>query len=100
MTEVQQSFEGRAVLVKHKDFAFFHPSAFVIAQIFSDIPLTLFQITIFSLPLYFMTDLTHSAAAFFTFWIVIFSTTMCMTAVFRACGSAFGTFNSASKVSG
>jgi ABC-type multidrug transport system permease subunit len=73
---------------------------FVLAQIFSDIPILLIQISNFSLVVYFMTGLTRTASAFFTYWIVVFTATLVMTALFRACGSAFRTFNAASKVSG
>lgn len=100
MFEVIDSFTGRPVLAKHKSFAFFHPSAFCIAQIATDIPVLLFQITPFSIVIYFMVGLKVEAAAFFTFWIIIFALTICMTAMFRAVGAAFRTFDSASKVSG
>lgn len=76
MSEVTDSFIGRPVLTKHKSFAFFHPAAFCIAQIAADLPVLLFQITIFSVVLYFMVGLTLTAAAFFTFWIIVFATTM------------------------
>lgn len=76
MSEVTDSFSGRPVLVKHKSFALFHPSAFCIAQIAADIPVLLFQISIFSLVVYFMVGLTMSASHFFTYWIVIFAVTM------------------------
>jgi ABC-type multidrug transport system permease subunit len=100
MSEVQDSFHGRPVLVKHKEFAFFHPAAFVLSQIFSDIPFLLIQIPIFSVVVYFITGLLRTAGAFFTYYAIVFTTTMVMTALFRACGSAFQTFNAASKVSG
>ncbi|KAL2845483.1 ABC-2 type transporter-domain-containing protein [Aspergillus pseudoustus] len=100
MSEVTDSFTGRPVLLKHKAFAFFHPSAFCIAQIAADIPVIIFQITIFAIVLYFMVGLTMSASAFFTYWIVLFAGTMCMTALFRAIGAAFSSFDAASKVSG
>ncbi|KAJ5151295.1 ABC multidrug transporter atrF [Penicillium canariense] len=100
MSEVTDSFEGRPVLVKHKSFAMFHPAAFCIAQIAADIPVLLFQISVFSLVVYFMVGLTMSAGAFFTYWILVFATTMCMTALFRAVGALFSTFDGASKVSG
>lgn len=76
MSEVTDSFSGRPMLVKHKSFALYHPSAFCIAQIAADIPVLLFQISIFSIVLYFMVGLTMSASHFFTFWIVVFATTM------------------------
>ncbi|KAH6959784.1 ABC-2 type transporter-domain-containing protein [Ilyonectria sp. MPI-CAGE-AT-0026] len=100
MSEVTDSFTGRPVLLKHRSFAFFHPAAFCFAQIMADIPVILFQVTTFSLILYFMVGLTQSAEAFFTFWIVLISITMCMTALFRSVGAIFSTFDGASKVSG
>lgn len=100
MSEVTDSFTGRPVLVKHKNFAYYHPAAFCIAQITADIPVILFQVSTFSLILYFMVGLTSSASAFFTFWVLIVAITFCMTALFRAVGAAFKTFDGASKVSG
>ncbi|KAL4905523.1 hypothetical protein BDW74DRAFT_17685 [Aspergillus multicolor] len=100
MSEVTDSFQGRPVLIKHKQFGLFHPAAFCLAQIAADIPVLIFQVSIFALPLYFMVGLDMDAGKFFTFWVLVFATTMAMTAVFRACGAAFRTFDAASKVSG
>jgi ABC-type multidrug transport system ATPase subunit len=76
MSEVTDSFTGRPVLVKHKSFAFYHPAAFCLAQITADIPIVIFQVSTFSIVLYFMVGLTMSASAFFTYWIVLIATTM------------------------
>lgn len=76
MSEVTDSFSGRPVLIKHKSFAYFHPAAFCIAQITADIPVLLFQVSVFSLVVYFMVGLTMSASAFFTYWILVFTATM------------------------
>ncbi len=100
MSEVTDSFSGRPVLAKHKAFALYHPAAFCIAQIAADIPVMLIQISHFSIVMYFMVGLKADAATFFTFWILVFATAMCMTACFRAIGAAFSTFDAASKVSG
>ncbi|KAL1962345.1 hypothetical protein VTN77DRAFT_9758 [Rasamsonia byssochlamydoides] len=100
MSEVTDSFTGRPILIKHKSFAFYHPAAFCIAQITADIPVIIFQVSIFSVVLYFMVGLTATASAFFTYWILLIATTMCMTALFRAVGAAFQTFDGASKMSG
>ncbi|UNI23908.1 hypothetical protein JDV02_009700 [Purpureocillium takamizusanense] len=100
MAEVTDSFTGRPVLIKHKAFAYFHPAAFCLAQIAADIPVILFQVSVFSLILYFMVGLTLEAGHFFTFWAIVIATTFCMTALFRAIGAAFSTFDGASKVSG
>lgn len=100
MSEVTDSFTGRPVLIKHKRFALYHPAAFCIAQIAADIPVLLIQVSHFSIVLYFMVGLKTDAGAFFTFWVLVFTTTMCMTALFRAIGAAFSTFDGASKISG
>ncbi|KAF1967356.1 ABC multidrug transporter-like protein [Bimuria novae-zelandiae CBS 107.79] len=100
MSEVTDSFSGRPVLAKHKNFAFYNPAAFCIAQIAADIPILFFQVTSFLVILYWMTALKATAAAFFTCWFVVYLTTFVMTAFFRMLGAAFPTFDAASKVSG
>ena len=76
MSEVTGSFSGRPVLIKHKVFALFHPSAFCLAQVTADIPVLLFQVSTYALVVYFMVGLTMSASTFFTYWVIIFATTM------------------------
>lgn len=100
MSEVTDSFAGRPVLAKHKKFALYHPAAFCIAQIATDIPILLFQASQFSLVIYFMTGLRVEAGAFFTFWTIVYTLAMTMTALFRAIGAAFSTFDDATKFSG
>lgn len=100
LSEVTDSFAGRPVLAKHKAFAFFHPAAFCIAQIAADLPVLLLQVSQFSLVLYFMVGLKVSASAFFTYWVTLFAIAMCMTAVMRAIGAVFSTFDGATKLSG
>lgn len=100
MSEVTDSFTGRPVLAKHKAFAYHHPAAWCLAQIAADIPILVFQVSIFAVVLYFMVHLTFTAGAFFTYWLIVFMTTMAMTALFRAIGAAFPNFDAASKASG
>ncbi|KAL9044464.1 MAG: hypothetical protein Q9214_002399 [Letrouitia sp. 1 TL-2023] len=100
LSEVTDSFAGRPVLAKHKSFALFHPAAFCIAQIAADLPVLFFQVSQFSLVLYFMVGLKLTAAAFWIFWITLFAIAMCITAVMRAIGAAFTTFDGATKLSG
>lgn len=99
-SEVTDSFFGRPVLAKHRRFALHHPAAWCLAQIITDIPIILFQVSVFSVVIYFLVGLRSSAEAFFTFWFIILSATVCLTAFFRAVGAGFKTFNDASKFSG
>jgi ABC-type multidrug transport system permease subunit len=100
MSEVTDSFAGRPILAKHKNFAFYNPAAFCIAQIAADVPILLLQVTPFLIVLYWMTALKATAAAFFTTWFVVYLVTFVMTAFFRMIGAAFPNFDAASKVSG
>ncbi|KIW35900.1 uncharacterized protein PV06_11772 [Exophiala oligosperma] len=67
MSETTDSFTGRPVLAKHKQFAFYHPAAFCIAQITADLPILFVQVTCFSVILYWMVALKATAGAFFIF---------------------------------
>ena len=99
-SEVTDSFVGRSVLTKHRSLAYHHPAAWCLAQIIVNIPIILVQISLFSLPIYFMVGLTNAADAFFIFWFVLVTVTFCLTAFFRAVGAWFKTFDDASKTSG
>ncbi|PQE08025.1 multidrug resistance CDR2 protein [Rutstroemia sp. NJR-2017a BBW] len=100
MSEVTDSFTGRPILAKHRSFGLHYPAAWVVAQIAADIPVALFQWSHFGIIIYFMVGLKTSASAFFTFWIIIISSAMAMTALYRMIGAAFPTFDAATKVSG
>lgn len=100
MSEVTDSFTGRPVLAKHRSFALHYPVAFVLAQIAADIPVMLFQWSHFGIVIYFMVGLKTTAAAFFTFWIIVMASAISMTSLYRMIGAAFPTFDAATKVSG
>ncbi|KAH7067890.1 ABC-2 type transporter-domain-containing protein [Paraphoma chrysanthemicola] len=100
MSEVTDAFAGRPILAKHKNFAFYNPAAFCIAQIAADVPILMMQVTSFLVVLYWMTALKATAAAFFTCWFIVYLATFVMTAFFRMIGAAFPNFDAASKVSG
>ncbi|KAF9885458.1 hypothetical protein FE257_012894 [Aspergillus nanangensis] len=100
MAEVTGSFKGRPVLTKHKSFGYYHPAAYALAILTAELPVVLFQCTIFSVVLYWMVGLKPTAAAFFTFWIILIAVTLCVNAMFRAIGAACSNLEVASKVSG
>lgn len=83
MSDVTDSFSSRPVVIKHKRIALFYPAAYCIAQIASDTPVLLFQISIFAAVMYFMVGLTASASTFSSYWIIVVSSTMVSTLYFR-----------------
>lgn len=99
-SELGTVMTGRAILNKHKAYAFHRPSALWIAQIIVDQAFSASQIMIFSIIVYFMTNLYRSAGAFFTFYLMILSGNIGMTLFFRIVGCISPTFDFASRFAG
>lgn len=96
-SELAGVMTGRAIVNKHKAYAFHRPSALWIAQIFVDQAFAASQILIFSIIVYFMTDLVRDAGAFFTFYLMILSGNVAMTLFFRILGCISPDFDYAIK---
>ncbi|KAI9261221.1 ABC-2 type transporter-domain-containing protein [Helicostylum pulchrum] len=98
-SELSAFMQGRRVLEKHKHFALYHPSAFYIATVISDIPLAIIQVLVFEICVYFMMGLVLDAGRFFTFFIILVMTNLCMNGFFRFWGAVSPNFFTASQVS-
>ncbi|KAF3761569.1 hypothetical protein M406DRAFT_99849 [Cryphonectria parasitica EP155] len=96
-SELAGVMTGRAVVNKHKAYAFHRPSALWIAQIIVDQAFAASQIMIFSIIVYFMANLYRSAGAFFTFYLMILSGNIAMTLFFRILGCISPDFDYAIK---
>ncbi|KAL4804144.1 ABC-2 type transporter-domain-containing protein [Aspergillus unguis] len=100
MSETTGSFMGRPILSRQKRFGFYRPTAFCIANAITDIPITIVQVSCFSLILYFMSSLQMDAGKFFTFWIIVVVNTLCCMQMFRAVGALCKRFGLASQIAG
>ncbi|KAL2826319.1 ABC-2 type transporter-domain-containing protein [Aspergillus cavernicola] len=100
MSETTASFMGRPILSRQKQFGFYRPTAFCIANAITDIPITIVQVSCFSLILYFMSALQMNAGKFFTFWIIVIAFTLCSMQMFRAIGALCKRFGLASQITG
>ncbi|KAF9399449.1 hypothetical protein BGX21_006228 [Mortierella sp. AD011] len=98
--ELPAAMQGRPVLYKHKGFAMYRPSAFLIAQICVDIPLVIVQILLFSVCLYFMAGLQRTFVKWLLFNIILLLCALCMTAFFRMWAAVSSTFDAAARNSG
>ncbi|KAF6809416.1 ABC transporter [Colletotrichum musicola] len=85
-SELAGTMTGRAIVNKHKAYAFHRPSALWIAQIIVDQAFAASQILVFSVIVYFMSGLVRDAGAFFTFYLMILSGNIAMTLFFRIIG--------------
>ncbi|GAA5815227.1 hypothetical protein MFLAVUS_008733 [Mucor flavus] len=97
--ELSAFMQGRRVLEKHKHFALYRPSAFYIATVIADIPLAIIQVLVFELCVYFMMGLVLEAGKFFTFFIILVVTNLCMNGFFRFWGAVSPNFFTASQLS-
>ncbi|KAI8062098.1 ABC-2 type transporter-domain-containing protein [Gongronella butleri] len=98
-SELAAFMQGRRVLEKHKHFALYHPSAFYISQVIADIPLAIIQVLVFEIIVYFMMGFVLDAGRFFTFFIVLVVTNLCMNGFFRFWGAVSPNFFTASQLS-
>ncbi|PWY65420.1 hypothetical protein BO83DRAFT_419948 [Aspergillus eucalypticola CBS 122712] len=100
MAEVTGSFKGRPIVLKHKAFGYHHPAAYALSILAAELPVVIFQCTILTVVLYWMVGLKATAAAFFTFWIILIAITFCINAMFRSIGAASPNLEVASNLSG
>ncbi|KAL2353475.1 ABC-2 type transporter-domain-containing protein [Cryomyces antarcticus] len=100
LAELTSAFSSRPILLKHKSFSFYRPSAYAIAQTIVDIPLVLVQVTIFDVVVYFMSGLSRTASQFFISLLFLFIITMTMYAFFRAIGAMVGSLDVATRITG
>lgn len=96
-SELGSTMTGRSIVNKHRAYAFHRPSALWIAQIFVDQAFAASQIMVFSIIVYFMTNLVRDAGAFFTFYLLVLSGNIAMTLIFRIIGCVSPDYDYASK---
>jgi ATP-binding cassette subfamily G (WHITE) protein 2 (SNQ2) len=85
--EIPATINSRPLLVKHRGMGYYHPAAHTIAQILTDIPVYVFQTLVFSAIFYFLVGLQSPAQYFFTFFFIIFTLYMSVSAMYRMISS-------------
>jgi ABC-type multidrug transport system permease subunit len=100
MSETTASFLGRPIVSRHQRFSFYRPTAFIFANIATDIAWMTVLFTLFFIPFYFIVHLQFNAARFFTAWFVYLLITLCLTSFYRMIGAWNKHFGIASQISG
>ncbi|PCH00277.1 CDR ABC transporter [Penicillium occitanis (nom. inval.)] len=100
LAELTAAFETRPILLKHKAFSFYRPSAYALAQVVVDMPLVAIQVIIFDLIVYFMSDLSRTPSQFFINLLIIFVLTMTIYSYFRAMGALCSSLDVATRITG
>ncbi|KAJ1036135.1 hypothetical protein NDA18_000001 [Ustilago nuda] len=100
--QLSESFEavaGRPMLSRHRQFAFYRPSAVVLARALVDIPFLLVQCFLSSIIIYFLANLRKDAGAFWIFYVYCFLSSYNLTALYRMCAAFSPGFNEAIRFS-
>lgn len=100
LAEQTAAFESKPILLKHKNFQFYRPAAYAIAQTLVDVPLVLIQVLLFDIIIYWMAGLAPTASQFFISILLLWIVTMATYAFFRAISAVCKTLDDATKVTG
>ncbi|KPI44003.1 Brefeldin A resistance protein [Cyphellophora attinorum] len=100
LSELIKAVSGRVVIARHREYAFYRPSAVVIARVLLDIPVIAIQSVIFSIILYWMSNLEADAGKFFIYLLFVYTTTISVTALYRMFAALSPTIDDAVRFSG
>jgi len=100
LTELMKAVSGRAVVARHKDYAFYRPSAVSIARVITDLPVIFVQVCIFGTIMYFMTGLDVTAGRYWIYMLFVYITTILLTALYRMFASVSPEIDTAVRFSG
>ena len=100
LSELMKAVSGRVVIQRHKEYAFYRPSAVVMARVLADVPLILAQVIPFTIILYFLSGLDVNVSKFFIYFLFVYTTTICITALYRMFAALSPTIDDAVRFSG
>jgi ATP-binding cassette, subfamily G (WHITE), member 2, SNQ2 len=95
-----KAVSGRTIISRHNDYAFYRPSAVVIGRVLQDSSLVLAQVIPFAIIMYFLTGLDVNASKFWIYFLFIYISTICITALYRIFAALSPTIDDAVRFSG
>ncbi|KAF2185154.1 hypothetical protein K469DRAFT_739172 [Zopfia rhizophila CBS 207.26] len=100
LSELMKAVSCRAVVKRHDDYAFYQPSPVTIARVVQYFPLLLAQVLPFCIIMYFMAGLDVDVSKFWISLLFVYTTTICMTSLYRMFASLSPTIDDAVRFSG
>ncbi|CAK4006136.1 ABC transporter CDR4 [Lecanosticta acicola] len=100
ITEINSLYDQRPIVEKHFSYAFYHPATEAISGIVTDIPIKFATLTVFDIILYFLAGLRREPSQFFIFFLITYTATFVMSAVFRTMAAVTKTISQAMALSG
>ncbi|EGG01226.1 uncharacterized protein MELLADRAFT_39264 [Melampsora larici-populina 98AG31] len=98
LAELPAQMVGRPIIWRQTSFCFYRGGALAIATTLSDIPFSAPKILALCIILYFLAGLALNAAAFFTFYFIIYLIYLSLSALFRFLGATASSFDSAARM--
>ncbi|KAK1984440.1 ABC-2 type transporter [Colletotrichum cereale] len=98
--ELLPAISGRATIERQRVFAFYRPSAVVIARVILDVPLILIITILFCIPVYFLSQFDVNAAKFWIYTLFVYTATFCLTTMYRMFSSLSSTVDDAVRFVG
>ncbi|KAF6819474.1 ABC drug exporter [Colletotrichum plurivorum] len=98
--ELLPAVSGRATIERQRVFAFYRPSAVVVARMLLDFPIILVMTVLFSVPVYFLAQFDYDAAKFFIYMLFVYTATFCLTTMYRMFASLSSTVDDAVRFVG
>lgn len=95
-----KAISGRSVVARHRDYAFYRPSAVSIARVVTDFPVIFIQVCVFCVVMYFMSSLDVDVSKFWIYLLFVYTMTICMTALYRMFAAISSTIDDAVRFSG
>ncbi|KAJ5902550.1 hypothetical protein N7495_003078 [Penicillium taxi] len=100
LTELMAAVSGRGIVARHKDYAFYRPSAVSIARVIVDFPAILAMVMPFTLIVYFIAGLDVTPSKFFIYFLFVYTNTFCITSMYRMFAALSPTIDDAVRFSG
>lgn len=82
MSEFGNTFAQRPLLLKHKNYRFYHPLSYGYGQIMTDVVWKVVAIA-YNIPMYFLTNMQRKADRFFIFFLVAYISHLTLSMFFR-----------------
>ncbi|TIC28832.1 ABC multidrug transporter [Wallemia mellicola] len=93
LPEIWDAVNGRVIIQRHKEFAYYRPSAVVFARVLCDIPLLFVFVSLMAIIVYFLASLQYEAGKFWIYYLFVYSSAFALTQFYRAVSALSPTFN-------
>lgn len=100
LSELMKAVSGRVVIERHKEYAFYRPSAVIMARVLADFPLIFAQVIPFTIIMYFLTGLDVEVSKFWIYLLFVYTSTICITSLYRMFAALSPTIDDAVRFSG